>query len=139
MEGEGLLKFITKDSGKRDSFASGMVRDTQDDKPIYTLLDFPMLKRWAQLMVRGMKKYGRDNWRKAAGEEELQRFKDSALRHMIQWLEGDVSEDHAAACYFNIAGAEMVKAKLAEAPEIIERHCCGDCFDVCTCTEECLK
>lgn len=104
--------FITKDSGKRQEFSTGMQRDIQDDKPRYDLLDLPMLKRWAELMGRGAKKYGENNWRKAATEEELARFKASALRHLFQYLEGDTSEDHGAAVFFNIAGAEMVKAKL---------------------------
>lgn len=105
-------KFITKDSGARKEFKSGMVRDTNEDKPMYTLCWQPMLKRWAELMTRGAVKYGKNNWMKADGEEELDRFKDSALRHMMQWLEGDESEDHASAVFFNIAGAEYVKNKL---------------------------
>lgn len=108
--------FITKDSGKRQEFNSGMVRDVQEDKPIYTLLYLPMLTRWAKLMGRGIPKYGRDNWRKASGEEELQRFKDSAFRHLVQWLEGETDEDHAAAVMFNISGAEMVREKLKRIP-----------------------
>lgn len=104
--------FTTKDSGKRENFASGMTRDTQDDKPRYDLLDRAFLKRWAELMARGAKKYGEDNWRQASGESELRRFKASALRHIFQWLDGDVSEDHAAAVAFNLAGAEMVAEKM---------------------------
>jgi len=105
-------QFITKDSGKRKEFKSGMVRDTQDGKPMYTLCYQPMLKRWAELMTRGAIKYGRNNWQLASGEEELERFKDSALRHIYQWLEGDTSEDHAAAVFFNMSGAEYVHAKI---------------------------
>lgn len=107
-------KFITKDSGKREEFPTGMKRDTQDDKPRYDLLDRPFLKRWAELMARGAKKYGENNWRKAATEEELTRFKASAIRHLFQYLEGDKSEDHCVAVAFNLAGAEMVEAKLKE-------------------------
>lgn len=107
-------KFATKDSGKRVTFSTGMNRDVQDDKPRYDLIDMPMLKRWAELMARGAVKYGVRNWCKAETEEELERFKASALRHMIQWFENDESEDHGAAVYFNIAGAEMVKTKLHE-------------------------
>lgn len=105
-------KFKTKDSGKRKEFKSGMVRDTNDDKPMYILCYQPMLKRWAELMTRGAKKYGINNWMLASGQEELDRFKDSALRHMYQYLEGDESEDHAAAVFFNLSGAEYVKTKL---------------------------
>lgn len=104
--------FITKDSGQRQEFSTGMVRDVQTDKPRYDLLDWPMLKRWAELMARGAVKYGENNWKKAATDEELNRFKASALRHLIQWFNGDTDEDHASAVYFNVAGAEMVRQKL---------------------------
>ena len=106
------MEFVTKDSGKREEFQTGMVRDTQDDKPRYDLIDGPFLKRWAELMARGAKKYGENNWRKAATEAELARFKASAIRHLYQWMDGDISEDHAAAVAFNLAGAEMVREKL---------------------------
>lgn len=104
--------FDTKDSGKREEFITGMVRDTQDDKPRYDLIDRTFLKRWAELMARGAKKYGENNWKKAASEAELKRFEASALRHIFQWLDNDRSEDHAAAVAFNLAGAEMVREKL---------------------------
>ena len=106
------MSFQTKDSGQRQEFSTGMVRDIQSDKPRYDLLDFPMLKRWAELMQRGAIKYGENNWKKAATGEEYQRFKASAIRHCVQWFTEDDTEDHAAAVYFNIAGAEMVKEKL---------------------------
>ncbi len=106
------MSFITKDSGKRVLFASGMKRDIQDDKPRYDLIWLPGIRRVAELLGRGARKYGDRNWEKAAGEAELGRFKASALRHMYQWLEGDTSEDHMAAVVFNLFGAEFVKAKL---------------------------
>lgn len=104
--------WVTKDSGERAEFASGMVRDTNSGKPDYTLCDLDMLKRWAYLMTRGKEKYGRENWRKANSKEELERFNESAFRHFIQWLSGEKDEDHAAAVFFNIAAAEYVKGKL---------------------------
>lgn len=107
-----MESFQTKDSGRREGFPSGMQRDTQDDKPRYDLLDRPFLKRWAELMARGAKKYGENNWKKASTVEEETRFQASAVRHLFQWLDGDRSEDHAAAVAFNLAGAEMVREKL---------------------------
>ena len=104
--------FITKDSGKRKEFPNGMVRDTAENKTRYDLIDMPMLKRWADLMARGAKKYGERNWEKAETPDTLERFKESALRHMFQWFNGEEDEDHGAAVFFNIAGAEMVKRKL---------------------------
>jgi len=104
--------FQTKDSGKRLEFESGMVRDIASDKPDYTLIWHPFLLRIVELLGRGLVKYGRDNWMKASGQEELDRFKQSALRHMYQYLEGDTSEDHMAAVCFNLMGAEYVLSKL---------------------------
>ena len=113
------MTYITKDSGQRKIFKTGMNRDINDDKPAYTLCiplncDNPMITRWAELMRRGEKKYGSRNWEKASTFEELERFKDSALRHMIQWISGDTTEDHASAVYFNIQGAELVKERLSK-------------------------
>ncbi len=106
------MAFVTKDSGERQEFSTGMVRDTQNNKPRYDLVDWPMIKRWAELMERGAKKYGDHNWKKASTEEEASRFRASALRHLVQWFNGEGDEDHAAAVYFNIAGYEMVQTKL---------------------------
>lgn len=106
------MTFETKDSGKRQEFSTGMRRDVQDDKPRYDLLDRAMLKRWAELMARGAIKYGENNWRKAETQEEMDRFDASLLRHTFQLLDGDRSEDHGAAIMFNVAGREMVLAKL---------------------------
>lgn len=105
--------FITKDSGQRQEFETGMVRDTSTDKIRYDLVYMPMFKRWAKLMTRGAKKYTARNWEKAETQEELDRFKESAFRHFMTWfLDEDSSEDHAAAVFFNISGAEFVKEKL---------------------------
>jgi hypothetical protein len=112
--------FEVKDSGSRQEFDSGMVRDTQDGKIDYTVvLDGPMLDRWAEHLTKAKQKYpdirpGVANWTLAAGEEELVRFRKSAFRHFRQWLRGDSDEDHAAAVIFNLNGYEYVKEKLNE-------------------------
>lgn len=103
----------TKDSGERLQFESGMVRDVTTGKTKYHLLfSGPMLERWAGLLTRGAEKYDDDNWMKANGEEELKRFRESAVRHFFQWIRGDTDEDHAAAVFFNLNGAEYVKERM---------------------------
>lgn len=107
-------QFVTKDSGERMEFATGMMRDIEDQKTDYSLMfDGPMYERWAELLTRGAKKYTPRNWMKAATEEEIQRFKRSAARHFFQWMRGDTDEDHAAAVMFNINGYEYVTNRLA--------------------------
>lgn len=114
--------FVTKDSGKRQDYKSGMRRDIQEGKPRYDLvvplaMEDHMLKRWAQLLERGMTKYGYRNWELADSVEEMVRFQSSAFRHFIQWMEGQEDEDHAAAVFFNIQAFEYVKDKLKLTPE----------------------
>lgn len=115
------MNFITKDSGKRQEYQSGMRRDIQEGKPRYDLvipLDEPnsMLKRWALLLERGMTKYGFRNWELADSMEECIRFKSSAFRHFIQWMEGETDEDHAAAVFFNIQAYEATISKVKLSP-----------------------
>lgn len=108
-----MSDFVTKDSGERQTFETGMVRDSAQKDLRPDLCYGPMLVRWAELMGRGAKKYGERNWELAATEGELARFRASAFRHFVQWFYGlDTEEDHAAAVFFNIAGAEHVKARL---------------------------
>jgi hypothetical protein len=104
--------FETKDSGKRVEFNSGMKRDTDDGKPRYDLIPKCMLKRWAELMARGARKYNDRNWEKANSVEELDRFKASAFRHFMQWQNNEYDEDHAAAILFNVAAFEFIKSKI---------------------------
>jgi len=102
--------FVVKDSGERMKFASGMQRDTTAGKTRYDLnFDGPMFDRLAVHLTKGAVKYEPRNWMKASGPEEQERFRQSAIRHFIQWMRGDQDEDHAAAVFFNINGYEYVK------------------------------
>lgn len=108
--------FSTKDSGKREELGNGMVRDTADGKDNWLLLlDGPMLKRWLGVLMRGAVKYQPRNWclalrdtNEATRARTKERFKESAMRHMMQWVAGDRDEDHAAAVMFNLNGYEAM-------------------------------
>lgn len=90
--------YITKDSGKREEFESGAVRDTQDDKPRYDLIPPKGLKRVAELYSRGAVKYNDHNWRKGM---PCSRFMASLMRHVEAYRRGERDEDHLAAVCFN--------------------------------------
>lgn len=107
--------FVVKDSGKREEFDSGMVRDTEDGKADETLVyDGPMFERQAIHLTKGAVKYAKRNWMQARTEYERDRFMRSLARHFRQYVSGLVDEDHAAAIFFNINGAEYVKQRLAD-------------------------
>lgn len=86
--------FVTKDSGEREEFETGMVRDTQEGKPRYDLIPTLALKRVAELYARGAIKYGDHNWMKGA---PFSRTLASIERHLHQFKQGDTEEDHLAA------------------------------------------
>lgn len=66
-------------------------------------LPIEALERTADQYIRGVIIGGHEpeNWKKGIPSE---RFLDSALRHLHQYLKGDRVEDHLAACVFNVFG-----------------------------------
>lgn len=116
-----MTDFETKDSGKRAEYDSGMQRDTQDGKPRFALMwtelqpyEQQMVTRYAALLGRGAKKYEDRNWEKGDSKEELERAKDSLLRHAAQLVAGETDEDHAAAVWFNTQAIEYFRWRIAE-------------------------
>lgn len=123
-------QFQVKDSGTREQFSGGMVRDTTQGKSRPDLIrDGPMYQRWINHLTAGAVKYEARNWMKAAGQQEYERFLESADRHFHIWItwmltgvnvedpanpsDKPLVEDHAAACFFNINGSEFVKKQLS--------------------------
>ena len=93
--------FVIKDSGKRETFPSGAVRDTTEGKIRWDLLPMEALKRVATHYTNGAKKYEANNWRKGISTE---RFIESAFRHWAEYLLGKKDEDHLSAVVFNVLG-----------------------------------
>jgi len=121
-----MTKFKILDSGlPHEKFASGMERDTPEGKTDYTLvLDGPMFERWAEHLTTGAKKYAARNWMQANSIKELERFRESALRHFIQVMRGDTDEDHMAAVFFNLNGMAYVQERLyARSSQVTLKEC----------------
>lgn len=96
-----MNNYITKDSGERQKFSTGAVRDTQTGKGRYDLLNPIPLLRLAQLYERGAIKYGENNWTKGI---PISRYVNSAERHINNYKEGERTEDHPAAVAWNAFG-----------------------------------
>ena len=105
-----MSDFQLKDSGERQEFITGAVRDTAEGKGRYDLISPIAIRRLAVVLEKGAKKYKSRNWEKGMN---LCRFIDSAKRHMDQFLEGNRDEDHLGQAMFNIMGCihteEMIK------------------------------
>jgi len=111
------------DSGKRQDFDSGAVRDIRDGKGRYDLITPHGLKRLAKHYEAGAAKYDDRNWEKGM---PVSRCFDSAVRHLYQWLEGSQEEDHLAAAAWNIFAIMHYEATLPELMDIPTRPVSGD-------------
>lgn len=114
-------EWLTKDSGERVEFETGMKRDTNKGKPRFDLLwikDMPYeeqpLYRLAMLMARGAEKYDDRNWEKASTAQERERYSESRLRHTAQSDCGLTDEDHDVAVMFNCMGKILVDWRLRD-------------------------
>lgn len=88
------------DSGERQEFSTGSVRDTQSGKGRFDLLPFHALTRLAQHFENGAVKYGDNNWRRG---QNTRRYMSSAFRHLTKYMLKQKDEDHLAAALWNIA------------------------------------
>ena len=92
-------QFEIKDSGVREDFEGGAVRDTEEGKPRYDLIPPTALKRLAIHYANGAKKYNEHNWTKGI---PISRCIASLMRHVFQFVAGGTDEDHASAIIFNV-------------------------------------
>jgi len=93
------MKYTIKDSGKRNKFDTGAVRDLRENKGRYDLISPIALKRLAIIYEKGAKKYNDRNWEKGI---PLCRYLDSAMRHIQQYMEGLRDEDHLSQAAWNL-------------------------------------
>lgn len=94
-----MNSFEIKDSGQREEFSSGAVRDTADDKSRPDLISPFFLHRLGFHLARGAKKYSEWNWAKGIPSS---RCAASLHRHLNAWERGETDEDHLAAAAFNL-------------------------------------
>lgn len=109
--------FITADSGSRQEFSTGAVRDIQIGKGRFDLMSPIVQDRDAGVLERGAIKYGPRNWEKGM---PFSRFLDSATRHLNDYAmialyrrngipldrlppHVNPNEDHLAQARWNIA------------------------------------
>lgn len=107
-----------KSSGEMTVFASGAVRDKKTGKGRCDLLPACVLLRLARHYERGAERYGEYNWKQGI---PCHSFVDSALRHLLKYMDGWTDEDHLIAAIWNLCGLAWTEEKLPELMDIPER------------------
>lgn len=86
------------DSGKRQEFVTGAMRDTAEDKPRPDLISPYANDREGVWLGKGARKYAERNWEKGI---PISRCIASLERHLLSYKKGMVDEDHMAAIRTN--------------------------------------
>jgi hypothetical protein len=86
------------DSGKRQEFSTGAVRDTADDKSRPDLISPFALERLGDWLKLGAQKYSERNWESGI---PISRCIASLYRHLLAYQQNRREEDHIAAIMCN--------------------------------------
>ena len=113
----GIKSSDIKD-GEMTVFASGAVRDKKTGKGRCDLLPACVLLRLAKHYERGAERFGDYNWKQGI---PCHSFVDSALRHMLKYMDGWTDEDHLIAAIWNLCGLAWTEEKLPDLMDIPER------------------
>lgn len=115
-----------KDSGARQDFGTGSVRDLGTGKGAHELLQEFGVHAVAMQLERGMQKYGSRNWEKG---QPVSRYIQSARRHLSYHMMGLRDEPHMSAAAWNILCAidtiarievGLLPADLLDTPEPLD-------------------
>lgn len=103
---DAYLTYVKTDENYVD-FINELITAECGDEPLARLAYYA---RVAEHMTKGAEKYGELNYRLGKGKEVNTRYRKSLNRHFKQWLLGERTEDHAAACFFNANGIEYTRS-----------------------------
>lgn len=117
-EVETDMEGTIKNSGDRTVFSTGAVRSMHEGKGRCDLLPACVLLRLAKHYERGAERFGPYNWKQGI---PCHSFADSALRHMLKYMDGWTDEDHLIAAIWNLCGLAWTEEKLPELMDIPER------------------
>ena len=98
MSDDGTNTITVKDSGVRNKYDTGAVRDNHTGKGRFDLIPTQGLLRLARLYENGSLKYNDRNWE--AGMP-ISRYVDAIFRHLVKYVAGCDDEDHLAAIAWN--------------------------------------
>lgn len=91
-----------KDSGQRQDFGTGAVRDTQVGKGRFDLVPPFSVMFLSRIYETGCLKYGNRNWEKGI---PIARYLDSAQRHIAKYQAGLRDEPHLSMALWNVSCA----------------------------------
>lgn len=117
-----------KDSGKREGFDSGAVRDISTGKPRPDLFSPLAIERIGLWLGKGAEKYTPRNWEQGM---PISRCMESLERHIMKYKKGETDEDHMAAIGTNamfilhfecMVALGKLPAELGDMPKYVQQE-----------------
>lgn len=73
----------------------------------YHLIPIGALRKLTEVLMYGAKKYAPNNWRKASGSADMDRYFDACLRHLFAFRDGEFRDpesglEHLAHAFCNV-------------------------------------
>lgn len=99
------------------SFETGAIRDI-GGKGRMDLLPMCALLRLSKYYETGCSTHGERNWEKGI---PMHSFLDSAIRHLVKYMDGWIDEDHLCAAAWNIMSAMWTEEKRPDMQDIPSR------------------
>lgn len=116
---------MIKNTGDNPEYTTGSKRENKEGKGRMDLLPACALIRLSKHYEEGAKIYGDRNWEKG---QPIHQYIDSALRHICNYLDGAIDEDHLCAATWNLMGAMWTEEKIPEMQDIPSRIKKADVF-----------
>jgi Domain of unknown function (DUF5664) len=112
---------LFKDSGKREEFSTGAVRDIRKGKGRFDLIPPIPSRLLAQHFETGCLKYGERNFEKGI---PVGRYLDSCMRHLNEYREGLRDEPHLVSALWNLWNAidTIEKIKQGKLPKELDDY-----------------
>jgi hypothetical protein len=123
----GNKSFVVKEVAEKREFSTGAKRNKAEGKGRCDLLPASSLLRLAVHLEKGAEIYGERNWEKGIPISEMM---SSGMRHMLNYLQGEATEDHLAAAAFNILGAMFMEDNVPDMQDVATRKRPDDYRDV---------
>lgn len=110
-----MKKIIVKDSGEREVYSGGAMRDNSKGKGRMDLLPPESILRLSRWYEAGALKYRDHNWESGM---LISRYVDASLRHLFKYIAGCNDEDHLSAVAWNVLAIMHHEALVPEMQDL---------------------
>ena len=77
-------------------------------KPMVSLVESKFIFGVAEVLTFGAVKYGPNNWKLGTSEDDIRRYKDALLRHVLAYTSGEINDPESGLSHLHHASANLM-------------------------------